>query len=145
MLSAQLNTEFTLQNYDGIKKVYSIWICMNAPKHAAYTITRYRMIKEDIHGHVERENRYDLLEAVMVCLGSEENLAKGNKLHGMLATLLSDKLSPQEKGIEQGIEEGKIISLSSLVAQGLLTKEVAARQLDITVAEFVEEMKKAGY
>lgn len=97
MLSAQLDTEFTPKNYDDIKKVYSIWICMDAPNYAAYTITRYKMTKEDIHGHVSKENRYDLLEAVMICLGKEEDMAKGNKLHGMLSTLLSSKLSPQEK------------------------------------------------
>lgn len=31
MISAQKGTEFSGSDYDGIRKVYSIWICMNAP------------------------------------------------------------------------------------------------------------------
>lgn len=97
LLSAQLDTEFTSGNYDDIKKVYSIWICMNAPDYAEYTISRYRMTREDIYGHIPKSGRYDLLEAIMICLGKEKNIKKGNRLHGMLSTLLSDSLSPKEK------------------------------------------------
>ena len=103
MLSAQLDTEFTPQDYDDIKKVYSIWICMDVPNYAAYTITGYKIIKEDLYGHNPKENRYDLMEAVMICLGKEEEVEKGNRLHGVLSTLLSDKLSPREK--EKILEE----------------------------------------
>lgn len=31
MISAQKGTDFSGSDYDGIRKVYSIWICMNAP------------------------------------------------------------------------------------------------------------------
>ena len=45
-----------------------------------------------------------------------------------------------EKGIEQGLERGKVEGslsmLLNLVRQGLLTSEVASRQLGMTVAEF---------
>ena len=33
MLSSQKGTEFTGRDYDNIRKVYSIWICMNAPDY----------------------------------------------------------------------------------------------------------------
>ena len=33
MLSEQLDREFTDSEYGKLKKVYSIWICMNAPLH----------------------------------------------------------------------------------------------------------------
>ena len=97
LLSAQCGTEFTPTNYDDIKKVYSIWICMDVPQKMEYTITRYRMTKEDIYGVVPDEARYDLLEAVMVCLGREEKAEEGTQLHGLLSTLLSAKLAPDEK------------------------------------------------
>ena len=42
-ISAQLDTEFTADNYDNIKKVYSIWICMDTPKYAQNTITKYEI------------------------------------------------------------------------------------------------------
>ena len=97
MLSAQLDTEFVPRNYDDIKKVYSIWICMDAPKYAEYTITSYKMNRKDLYGHMAKEARYDLLEAVMICLGDEAEVAKGNSLHGMLSTLLTENPSPSEK------------------------------------------------
>ena len=45
-----------------------------------------------------------------------------------------------EKGLEQGLERGKVEGslsmLLNLVRQGLLTSEVASKQLGMTVAEF---------
>ena len=32
MISAQSGVEFTSSDYNGIRKVYSIWLCMNAPR-----------------------------------------------------------------------------------------------------------------
>ena len=43
MLSSQFGREFTPNDYDDIKKVYSIWICMEAPEYAAGTIVKYFM------------------------------------------------------------------------------------------------------
>ncbi len=42
----------------------------------------------------------------------------------------------REQGREEGIEEGLKVGLVNLVRQGLLTPEVASRQLGMTVAEF---------
>ena len=45
-----------------------------------------------------------------------------------------------ERGIEQGLERGKVEGslsmLLNLVRQGLLTSEVASKQLGMTVSEF---------
>ena len=97
MLSAQLDTEFTGENYDDMKKVYSIWICMEVPEYMQYTITAYKMRPQEIYGHGGRKSRYDLMESVFVCLGKEEEAGRGNKLHGMLSTLFSERLQPEEK------------------------------------------------
>ena len=103
LLSSQLDTEFTPKNYDDIKKVYSIWICIDVPKQLEYTMTRYKMTKEDLFGNTKENARYDLMEAVIICLGEEQNVKKGNPLHGMLMTLLSETLKPKEK--EQILKE----------------------------------------
>lgn len=46
----------------------------------------------------------------------------------------------EEKGLErgraEGIEEGLKVGLLNLVRQGLLTSEVASKQLGMTVSEF---------
>jgi len=177
LLSAQHGTEFSEGNYDDIKKVYSIWVCMNTPGKAENTIVRYHMMKEDVHGHVEDTARYDLLEVIMVCLGKEcideegKPIKGGNELHGLLGTLFSEKLSTnrkkeilnegygivtsvkmegglndmcnlsdliEERGIEQGIEQGKILTLKGLVADGILTAEEAAARMNITEERFRE-------
>ena len=41
-----------------------------------------------------------------------------------------------EKGIEQGLERGKIFTFLDLVRQHVLTSEFASEQLGMTVAEF---------
>lgn len=97
MLSAQYGTEFTPPYYNDLKKVYSVWICMNAPQYAAYTITKYHMAQKELYGHLGKKPRYDLMEVITVCLGNENDLAAGNALHGMLSTLFSTKLNPKEK------------------------------------------------
>jgi len=73
MLSSQYQTEFKEPYYDEIKKVYSIWICMNPSKKAGNTIVKYSIHKEDMLGETEvSKGDYDLLTMVMICLGGEE-------------------------------------------------------------------------
>ena len=97
MLSAQYGTEFTAQDYDGLKKVYSIWLCMDVPKEAEYTITGFRMGKAAVHGAYAARARYDLLEVVLLCLGAPERESQGLPVHRLLNVLLSAKLSSAEK------------------------------------------------
>ena len=47
MLSSQKGTEFTGRDYDNIRKVYSIWICMNATNRIGNSLTAYRITKQD--------------------------------------------------------------------------------------------------
>ena len=41
MISSQIGTEFDLKHYDGVKKVYSIWICFDVAKKIGNAISRY--------------------------------------------------------------------------------------------------------
>lgn len=158
MLSSQLDTEFTPRNYDDIKKVYSIFICMDCPAYAEYTITRYHLTKDDIYGHVAKNQRYDLLEAIMICLGKEEHKDKGNKLHGFLATLLSSTLSPQEKediledeyGIEMTVDiEGglkEMCNLSGLIEENAIKKANVEKIINMIRLGMTEDfILKIGY
>ena len=129
LLSSQLDTTFTTDNYDELQKVYSIWICMQVPQKAEHTITRYHMTREDVWGHSKVNTRYDLLEVIMVYLGRESETEKGTKLHGILTTLLSETLTVPEKkkrlqndyGIATSIElEGglnQMCNLSDLIEE----------------------------
>lgn len=97
LLSSQVGDEFSTMEYEKLQKVYSIWICVNVPQNAEHTITRYKMHRVDIHGHADGNPRYDLMELVMIHLGRGSTVEKGTKIHGLLHTILSTKLSPAEK------------------------------------------------
>lgn len=97
MLSAQLDTEFAAEDYDNVKKVYSIWLCLNAPKKEADTIIEYRMEPHIIFGTKEGNHRYDLLSVVMIGLDEESCRKKKTPLHGFLGTVFSGEMKPAEK------------------------------------------------
>jgi hypothetical protein len=97
MISSQYETEFSDAHYEKIKKVYSIWICMNPPKNRGNSITRYSINEENLVGDVkEKVENYDLLTAIMICLGDshEDNYSGILKL---LDVLLSSERKPEEK------------------------------------------------
>lgn len=97
MISAQLGTEFTGSDYDDIKKVYSIWICMDAPHKLANSTTEYRMKEYNIKGGVNRNRQsYDKMSVIMVCL-NEDIPAQQGEIHHLLNTLFSTKLTLKEK------------------------------------------------
>ncbi len=96
MISAQYGTEFTNSHYENIKKVYSIWICMNPPKNRENSITRYYISEENLVGSVkERKADYDLMAAVMICLGKAGD--SGTDLLKLLNVLLSTETGSQDK------------------------------------------------
>lgn len=99
MLSTQVRNEEIAEEYNNLQKVYSIWICLQVPLNSEYTITGYHMNREDICGHMAStvNNRYDLMEMIMVCLGRPEEAGQGNELHRLLSTVLSEELTPAEK------------------------------------------------
>lgn len=81
MISSQYGREFTGSHYEKIKKVYSIWICMNPPKNRENTITRYRLVEEHLVGEAtELIGHYDLLSVIMLCLGDPDGENYGGVL-----------------------------------------------------------------
>jgi hypothetical protein len=97
MISSQYGREFTGPHYEKIKKVYSIWICMNPPKRRENSITRYRLVEEHLVGEVtELVRNYDLLSIIMLCLGGPDGANYDGVLR-MLDVLLSNETSEAEK------------------------------------------------
>ena len=97
MISSQYGTVFTKSHYEKIQKVYSVWICMNPPKERNHTITGYSLTEQQYVGNVkEKEEYYDLMHAVMICLGGSEK-EEENELLRMLDVLLSSEMHADEK------------------------------------------------
>ena len=96
MISAQLDTEFEIPNYDDLKKVYSIWICVEAPQYIGNSISRYSIGKEDIvEGIPDNRSAYDKLSVVMVCLN--EKMEKKTEFLELMNVLLSQTMSVKLK------------------------------------------------
>lgn len=96
MISAQYGTEFVESRYQDIKKVYSIWIAIKPPLERQNTITRYRIVEENIVGQVQEPVRnYDLLALLMICLGKPEDT--DCDILKLLDVLLSNEIRATEK------------------------------------------------
>ena len=96
LISSQLGTEFSYSHYDDIKKVYSIWICMNAPATIGNAISKYSIKKTDyVSGIPDRVKGYDKLSVIIICLN--ETSENQSQLTAMLNTLLSSRLPVKEK------------------------------------------------
>lgn len=97
MISAQLGTEFTNSRYDKIKKVYSIWICMNSPKKIGNVMAEFSIQKKNIIGKLhDGRKHYDKLSVIIICL-NEKAVQQERGIHEFLNLLFSQKLPIKEK------------------------------------------------
>ena len=94
LISSQKETEFHGSDYDGAKKVYSIWLCFDAPE-GEDAINSYHMQEDQLLGDYKADKSdYDLVNVVTVYLGQRETQ---DKLLRLLRLLFRSKLSAQEK------------------------------------------------
>ncbi len=94
MISAQHGTEFTGEDYRQIKKVYSIWICINPDKKYRNTINRYRITEECVIGNIRKNPvDYDKMEVLVVCLqcSPEESETESESSMIRMLSVLFDK------------------------------------------------------
>lgn len=108
MISSQRGRDFYGDDYDKIKKVYTIWICMNAPKDTGNSINRYRMMEERLHGKYHAEQwQYNILNVVMLYLGDRKTQ---DDLIEMLRIIFKEKAPARVK--KQQLEEAYGIRLT---------------------------------
>ena len=72
MIADQKNCVFDKDNYDDLRKVCSIWICLEPPKHLANTISSYALEQHDLLGTCPT-HPIDKLQLVLVRVGTEDN------------------------------------------------------------------------
>ena len=146
LISSQKGRDFENSNYSDIKRVYSIWICMNMDEDC---MSHVHLTKDDILGNHEWKGRLDLLNIVMIGLAKEiPEHSDQYELHRLLGALLSQNLTVNEKidiigneydiqtqdnlregvnimcnlgeGIEEiGIEKGMAIGIKQGLEQGM--------------------------
>ena len=131
LISSQKERDFENSSYDDIKRVYSIWVCMNMEESS---MSHVHLTKEDLIGSYEWKGNLDLLNIIM--LGLTKNLPEHDEtyeLHRLLGALLSQELTIDEKlniiGNEYDIpiEENfrKDVSVMCNLSQGIEEKGIA--------------------
>lgn len=95
MVSSQKERDFTNTNYDDIKRVVSIWICMNKQDNS---MNHYHLTNDALLGRQKWEGKEDILSIVIIGVSDELPVHDENyELHRLLATLLSNSMSENEK------------------------------------------------
>ena len=95
MVSSQKKRDFTGMNYNDIKKVYTIWICMNQKENS---LNYLHLTNEKLMGKTAIEKAGDLIHIIL--LGLAKNLppyTEKNKLHRLLGALFTNELTADEK------------------------------------------------
>lgn len=96
-ISSQYGREFTNSEYNNIKKVYSIWICVSPDTKRMDGITKYSIEEEAVYHEAKvRKEVYDKLCVVMIYL--KKNLEEESEyIINFLSVLLSEKIDYDRK------------------------------------------------
>ena len=81
ILTTQWGTEYDDKNYDGMKKVYSLWIMPQASKRKDGNVDVYKVKKERKNGKEENKEKYDKGELVMIYLNQKHDTTKKYPIH----------------------------------------------------------------
>ena len=163
-ISSQKNREFVNSNYNDIKKVYSIWICMNMSENS---MNHIHLTNDPIIGNQVWKGKEDLVNIVMIGLAKEiSSKEEKHKLHRLLGTLLSETLREEEKldilkneyhipmeksiredvkimcNLSEGIEERGIIKGRTELLKQLVQKKLAKGQsMEVIAEDLVEDVE----
>lgn len=95
MISSQKERDFSNSNYNDIKRVYSIWVCMNMPENS---LEHIHLVKDSIVNSHEWKGKMNLVNIVMIGLAEElPEYEEKYELHRLLGALLSQDLTVNEK------------------------------------------------
>jgi len=95
LILSQKERDFVKMNYNDIRRVYSIWVCMGMDESSMAYV---HLTKDDMLGSSPWEGGLDLLNIVMIGIADElpEHDDK-YELHRLLSAVLSMELSVDEK------------------------------------------------
>ena len=172
LISAQKETEFSGSSYNEIKKVYSIWLCMDAPAGKS-AINRYDLNEHHVlNCHKEHRTDYDLLSIITIYLGEEPEPKEDTKtspaekqkvlkhefdmdttadMEEELMTMCNLSTGIYEEALERGRAEGIKQGIEQGIEQGKLNMilEMLKRELPVeTIAQIskfpIKKIKELG-
>ena len=95
LISSQKERDFENMRYDDIKRVYSIWVCMNMEENS---LSHIHLVKKDLVGYHDWRGKLDLFNIVMIGLAKE--LPEHDvqyELHRLLGALFAQGLTAQQR------------------------------------------------
>lgn len=99
MISAQKNTEFYHSDYDSLRNVRSIWICMDK-KSDGDSIEEIRLASKTIFGKKSNSHSINLMQGIIINIRNRENVETSQcALISMLEVLFSRKSVADKKDI----------------------------------------------
>ena len=142
LVSSQKERDFIKTNYNDIKRVFSIWVCMNMDENSMDYV---HLTDDKLLGTHQWQGGLDLLNIVLI--GISDKIPEHDdkyELHRLLGTLFSMELTVDEK---LGIIETEY----SIPVDDKLRKDVSAMCnlsqgiRDNTLAEVIMTMHEKGY
>jgi hypothetical protein len=96
LISSQKDRDFINQKYNDIKRVYTIWVCMDAGENC---LNHIHLTNDSLLGNHKWKGRTDLLNIFLIGLSGKLPEAGNDKykLHRFLGTVFSDSMTTNEK------------------------------------------------
>lgn len=95
LISSQKERDFVKTNYNDIKRVFSIWVCMNMDENCMDYV---HLTNSNLLGSHSWKGRLDLLNIVLIGIDNKPPMQEEKyELHRLLSTLLSIDLTADEK------------------------------------------------
>lgn len=96
LITSQKGTVFKNDDYNAIKKVYSIWICTKPSPDARGTCQRYTIGKEDFIGSYDVDSKHYDLMTVVLWVGDSTDPNYNHKLMKMLSLFFRSEISIEQ-------------------------------------------------
>ena len=154
LISSQKERDFVNTNYDDIKQVFSIWICMNMDDNS---LSHIHLTKDEMLKPCNWKGNLDLLNIVLIGITNEipEHDEK-YEMHRLIGALLSSELKEQEKldiieheyniPISQEFREDvRIMCNLSTGIEERATERATKKATEKTSEKFILNMYKKGY
>ena len=142
LISSQKERDFVNTNYDDIKCVYTIRICMNMPENS---LDYYQLANRKVLGSRTWEGKQDMINIVLIGLAKDLPMHDEKyELHRLLVALMSKQLTTSEKlniiekeyKIQVNDTLRKDVSVMCNLSQGIV---------DETLEKVVLNMNRLGY
>ena len=144
LISSQKERDFENTEYDDIKRVYSIWVCMNMEENS---LSHIHLVKDDLVGYHDWRGKLDLFNIVMIGLAKElPGQGEQYELHRLLGALFAEGLTAGERlniikeeydiPIEQTIEQE--VDVMCNLSQGKKEAGIAEGRSEGRAEEIIE-------